>query len=318
MAQVCILCGKPIPDEFHPLCESCMDDVQNLSDEYLKSTTAEYTTNKFWNDYNSCRNQIWLNAKHRKPQDLNLNLKKLAAIAYGAYRQLDYLSPIREIENEIPKIIACEHNLSSATKELNSTSSDSHESNNVIHAQIQDDREDGIPIGYDSYDGNCLLCGEPTDGYIFCTDCYYKYKNKTVTLKLRKCESVKIMSADYEGNLRCTDGHVVKSKSEKFIDEYLNNHGIAHAYEATTYVDGIKLHPDFYLTDKKVYIEHWGCDDPYYLQTMYEKLMHYKADHKTLICTYESDMMDIEAELGYKLSHYKDGEINFLKDPEDE
>ncbi|HBD06214.1 MAG TPA: hypothetical protein DCY93_02245, partial [Firmicutes bacterium] len=115
----------------------------------------------------------------------------------------------------------------------------------------------------------CITCGKQTDGLLFCTSCYYKYKSKELLFRITNCTNVELLDEDYEGRYTCKDGHIVKSKSERDIDNYLFEHGISHAYERELpYGAGEKevLHPDFYLPNylgegKHVYIEHWGYNE---------------------------------------------------------
>ena len=115
----------------------------------------------------------------------------------------------------------------------------------------------------------CITCGKQTDGLLFCSNCYHKYKNKELLFKITNCSSVELIDDSYEGKFICKDGHIVKSKSEREIDNYLFEHDIPHAYEkALPYGSGEKeiLHPDFYLPNylgkgKHVYVEHWGYND---------------------------------------------------------
>ncbi|MBW6474953.1 MAG: hypothetical protein K0B14_17635 [Anaerolineaceae bacterium] len=63
------------------------------------------------------------------------------------------------------------------------------------------------------------------------------------------------------GKRRITlDGIEVKSKAEKFIGDFLVEHGINYEYEKMFDWDGEAYHPDFYFNyqDKHVIIEHWA------------------------------------------------------------
>ncbi|MBE6581285.1 MAG: hypothetical protein E7650_06705 [Ruminococcaceae bacterium] len=159
----------------------------------------------------------------------------------------------------------------------------------------------------------CITCGKKTDGLLFCGSCYKKYHNKELLFRIKGCSSVELLDEDYEGRFTCKDGHVVKSKSEREIDNYLFEKGIPHAYEKELPYGKTKketLHPDFYLPhylgkDKHVYIEHWGYDDNNrdYTKTKKFKMPIYEKLGITLICTYEkNDTNDIEATLDRKLN----------------
>lgn len=159
----------------------------------------------------------------------------------------------------------------------------------------------------------CISCGKPTDGLLFCSSCYYKYKNKEILVKITNCSNVELLDEDYEGRYTCKDGHVVKSKSERDIDNYLFEHGISHAYEKELPYGATEkevLHPDFFLPNylgsgKHVYIEHWGYNENniQYTKTKKFKMPIYEKLKITLICTYEkTDMGRIDTVLDRKLN----------------
>ncbi len=170
----------------------------------------------------------------------------------------------------------------------------------------------------------CIICGRQSNGLLFCSSCFHKYKNKELLFKITNCSSVELLDESYEGRYTCRDGHVVKSKSEREIDNFLFEKGIPHAYEKELPYgakENETLHPDFYLPnylgkDKHVYIEHWGYEENnlHYMQTKKFKMPKYKELGITLICTYEkSDTKNIEATLERKLNKnfIKENAINF-------
>ena len=170
----------------------------------------------------------------------------------------------------------------------------------------------------------CITCGKHTDGLLFCPNCYHNYKNKELLFKITNCSNVELLDVDYEGRYTCKDGHIVKSKSERDIDNYLFEHGISHAYERELpygATDKEVLHPDFYLPhylgeNKHVYIEHWGYNENniQYTKTKKFKMPIYEKLKVTLICTYEkTDMGKIETVLDRKLNKQfiKENKINF-------
>lgn len=165
----------------------------------------------------------------------------------------------------------------------------------------------------------CIICKSNAGGFLFCKECYYKYKNKTVLLKISKCTEIELMDEAYEGKYICADGHIVKSKSERDIDNYLYYNRIRHAYEKAFPIDEDRehdLHPDFYLPEyqgEEIWIEHWGYDESnkQYIEQKEYKLKEYKKAGITLICTDEKkDIADINAALDRKLKMFKKGEIN--------
>lgn len=59
---------------------------------------------------------------------------------------------------------------------------------------------------------------------------------------------------------RTTDGHLVRSKAEMLIDNWLYTSGIVHAYERKLPIEE-EVYCDFYLPTGKVYIEYWGFEN---------------------------------------------------------
>lgn len=170
----------------------------------------------------------------------------------------------------------------------------------------------------------CITCGKKTDGLLFCPQCFHKYKNKELYVKITNCTNVELVDSDYEGRFTCKDGHIVKSKSERDIDNYLFEHGIFHAYEKELPYGGGNnevLHPDFYLPNylgagKDVYIEHWGYNENnlQYTKTKKFKMPIYEKLGITLVCTYEkADSGNIDSALNRKLNpkFIKQGKINY-------
>ena len=163
----------------------------------------------------------------------------------------------------------------------------------------------------------CIICGAEANGYWFCRDCYRKYKNKEILLRIRNCTEVEFLDDTYEGKYICADGHIVKSKSEREIDNYLFSKGIFHVYEKPFPIDedsAHDLHPDFYLPKEDIYIEFWGYDDTNikYAESKNYKLDIYRKRKITLICMYEkTDAKDINTALDRKLALCEKGKINF-------
>ena len=80
---------------------------------------------------------------------------------------------------------------------------------------------------------------------------------------------------------KCLDGHVVKSKAEREIDNFFFSNGINHVYE-TKYVHPVTKKmaaPDFFIPEKNLYIEYFGLKDPDYLRNKEEKIEMYSSDH---------------------------------------
>ncbi len=169
----------------------------------------------------------------------------------------------------------------------------------------------------------CIACGKETDGLLFCTTCYHQYKNKELLIRIKNCSSVEILDESYENIIDCKDKHIVKSKSERFIDDYLFENQIPHAYEKGLIYGADEkdiIYPDFYLPDylgkgKHVYIEHWGYNENNkdYTKSKKFKLSVYKKLKITLVCINEKDITKIDTVLERKLNKkfIKENEINF-------
>lgn len=110
---------------------------------------------------------------------------------------------------------------------------------------------------------------------------------------------------------KCKDGHKVRSKSEKVIDDYLFEHNILHIYEKEIVIDqNITIHPDFYLPKFNLFIEHWGYNNIDYERKKQFKLDFYNKNKITVITTTEDDIQNLEAILDKKLKYFKKGIVN--------
>lgn len=92
---------------------------------------------------------------------------------------------------------------------------------------------------------------------------------------------------------KCMDGHVVRSKGELIIDNYLYRNNIEHEYEKTIYVHGKSIKYDFYLPVMDAYIEYWGYFGKDYMQRKAEKMGLYKKGKHELISIEDIMMEDI-------------------------
>ena len=92
------------------------------------------------------------------------------------------------------------------------------------------------------------------------------------------------MRTKFPANHRTQDGHMVRSRAEVLIDNWLYMQGIVHAYERRLPVEE-ECYCDFYLPKGKgVYIEFWGReDDPRYRERQEAKRAIYKKYDLRLI-----------------------------------
>lgn len=146
----------------------------------------------------------------------------------------------------------------------------------------------------------CIICDEPSNGKHFCLDCYHKYKNRSLDIRITNCSTVKIMD-DY-GNLtiKCEDGRYVRSRAEALIYNWLFNKKIRTIYEETLYYEDSNgesktLHPDFYLPDYEIYIEYNELTNkPYLAKKEYAMKIYQQLGKKVIIMT-EKELNDIAA-----------------------
>lgn len=108
----------------------------------------------------------------------------------------------------------------------------------------------------------------------------------------------------YPRQVKCDDGHSVRSKSEYIIDNWLSQHRIYHEYERLINIPEMLI-PDFTIYDRKdspVYIEHWGLlSDSAYQNRRMKKCKIYVHYQLPLIEMYESDIQNIDFSLRTKL-----------------
>lgn len=124
----------------------------------------------------------------------------------------------------------------------------------------------------------CIICGKPSNGQHFCFDCWKQFNNKVVYIQVKKCKEFTKLDAEYESELTCDDGHLVKSPYEKIIDNWLYSEGIKHAYEKKIDVDEThELTPDFFIPEyngiKNIYVEFWGYGED---NIKYQRIKEYK------------------------------------------
>ena len=126
----------------------------------------------------------------------------------------------------------------------------------------------------------CIICGKPSNGKHFCYDCWNKYHEKVLYIQVKGCKDFTKLNAEYESELTCEDGHMVKSPYEKIIDNWLYSEGIKHAYEKKIDISETQdLTPDFFIPEyegiKNIYIEFWGYGEE---NIKYQKIKEFKTN----------------------------------------
>ncbi len=102
---------------------------------------------------------------------------------------------------------------------------------------------------------------------------------------------------------RAKDGHMVRSKAEIIIDNWIYEAKIVHAYERKLPVEEV-VYCDFWIPTGKVYIEYWGLEDQKYLARKKEKISVYRKHKLNLIQLSDKDVANIDDVLPAKLREF--------------
>lgn len=147
----------------------------------------------------------------------------------------------------------------------------------------------------------CIICGEPSNGKHFCKSCYFKYKDRSVDIRISHCSDVEILDEYGNRENKCDNGIWVRSRAEKIIADKLFQLNIRTVYEKTVYYtdenSGEKktLHPDFYLPDYDLFLEYNELTNKPYLKSKeYTKNIYKNLGLNVAIATAE-DIKDPEA-----------------------
>lgn len=101
----------------------------------------------------------------------------------------------------------------------------------------------------------------------------------------------------FDGRVVRTKTGRVRSRLERQFVAFLDRHGVRFQYEKPVVLDGITLHPDFYLPEYNVYVELWGLSgiSRRYTETMERKKVLYKKHKLSLISVYQWHLRKLEA-----------------------
>ena len=123
------------------------------------------------------------------------------------------------------------------------------------------------------------------------------------TIKTTNEESVEFREK-FEAKHRSADGHMVRSKAEMLIDNWLYMAEIVHAYERKLPIEE-DVYCDFYIPTGKVYIEYWGYDnDPKYLARKKKKIELYSKYGFNLIELQDKEVQNLDDVLPRLLLKY--------------
>ena len=112
------------------------------------------------------------------------------------------------------------------------------------------------------------------------------------------------------GAFRTDDGHLVRSKGESLIDNWLYYHNIAHAYERRVPIEE-EMYCDFYIRKGAIYIEYWGMEDKKYGERKEIKLDLYKKYSLNLVSLTDKDIFKLDDILPKLLRKYLPKDIRF-------
>lgn len=103
---------------------------------------------------------------------------------------------------------------------------------------------------------------------------------------------------------RTTDGHLVRSKAEQLIDNWLYMAGIVHAYERRLPIEE-EVYCDFYIPSGKVYVEFWGLEnEPQYRERQQQKRAIYQKYGFKLIELSDEHVRNLDDYLPQKLRQF--------------
>lgn len=105
----------------------------------------------------------------------------------------------------------------------------------------------------------------------------------------------------FPAELRTSDGHLVSSRAEMLIDNFLYYNKIVHAYEKKVNIDE-PMFCDFFIPGYNIYIEFWGLDEEEkYKERKKRKLELYAKYNFKLIELSEKDLNNLDETLAMKL-----------------
>ena len=158
----------------------------------------------------------------------------------------------------------------------------------------------------------CLTCNNPSNGYHFCKECWNKYKDRAVDLRITNCTTVEILDGYGNRKYKAKSGVRVRSFPEKVILDHLWDKNIRVIYEKEIeYTDQktdkeIELHPDFTLPDyKDLIIEYNGMTTSKYLATKQETKRMYEELGLTVETITVEENDDLEKAVDHILKKYK-------------
>ncbi len=108
----------------------------------------------------------------------------------------------------------------------------------------------------------------------------------------------------FPARLRAADGHLLRSKTELMIDNWLYMAGVTHSYERRLPIEE-EVYGEFYLPGGNVYIEYLGqSSDVSYRQQKEVKLKAYQSHNLNLITLNEDQLKHLDLHMPRLLQQY--------------
>ena len=140
----------------------------------------------------------------------------------------------------------------------------------------------------------CIICGKPSNGKHFCFECWKKYHEKSIDIRIINCNETQILDEHGNKKFKCSDGVWVRSRAESMISDWFFMKKIRVVYEPDFFYkenEEIKvLHPDFFLPDHNVYIEYCELTNKPYLRKKEYTEKVYKENNKNVIIMTDKDI----------------------------
>ena len=114
-------------------------------------------------------------------------------------------------------------------------------------------------------------------------------------------EAWKFDRKTFDAKFRTSSGHFVRSRAEVIVADWLYNNDVMFAYEKRLPIVE-EVYSDFFIKEKKIYIEVWGLEDTKYLDRKAVKIKLYKENGFNLIGLSDKDIENIDDFLPLKLA----------------
>lgn len=117
----------------------------------------------------------------------------------------------------------------------------------------------------------------------------------------KEADAFKFDRKTFDAKFRTQSGHFVRSRAEVIVADWLYNNDIMFAYEKRLPIIE-EVYSDFFIKEKKIYIEVWGLEDTKYLDRKEVKINLYNKHNFNLIGLSDRDIENIDDFLPIKLA----------------